>query len=110
MQKGLIAICLGLILVVASFASGAEVSLDISIPRESLDAFVKTLDGATISYEGGDYEDLRAARLKIERTRIIKVEGGQILVDLEGGVWIRYHLRPEEVLGIPMEGSNYDVP
>lgn len=105
MQRGLIAICLGLILVVTSFASAAEVSLDISIPRESLNAFVKTLDGTTISYEGRDYEDLKAARLKIERTRIIKVEEGQILVDLEGGVWIRYHIRPEEALGIPMEGS-----
>lgn len=99
---------ISLILLLASVALAQEVSLDISLPRNSLSNLVQALDGTTITYSGGYREDLQAARLFIGRARITRMEEGQILMGLEGRIWILYYLRSEEAMGIPL-GKSLEV-
>jgi len=101
--RGLIFI--GLIVSLALPAFAQEAALDISLSRDSLDTLLKTLDGTTISYQGKSGEDLQAARLTIGHTQILGMGAGEIVVGLEGNIWIHYRPRPEESLGIPGVGS-----
>jgi len=105
-MKGLILI--GLMLAWTSVALAQEATLDVCLPRNSLNSMVQALDGTIVSYLGGYGEDLQAARLFIERTRITRMGEGQILVGQEGRIWILYYLRSEEALGIPL-GKPFEV-
>jgi len=97
--RGLVFACL--ILFLATLAFAQEAALDISLSRDSLDTLLKTLAGTTISYQGRSHEDLQAGRLIIGPTQILRMGEGEIVLGLEGNIWIHYRPRPEESLGIP---------
>ena len=94
----------GLALAWAATALAQEVVLEVSLPRDSLNSLLQALNGTTISYQGKPREDLQAGKLTIGRMEIKRMGEGQILVGLEGRLWIHYNQRPEESLGLPLGG------
>ncbi|MDH7499161.1 MAG: hypothetical protein QHH30_02085 [candidate division NC10 bacterium] len=101
--RGLIFVGLVLFLALPAFAQ--EASIEIFLARDSLNSLFKALEGTTVSYQGKSGEELQAGRLLIGPTRILRMGEGEILVGLEGNIWIHYRPRPEENSGIPWRGS-----
>jgi len=94
-----------LILAWASQSLAQDLAVELSLPRDSLNVLLQALDGTTISYQGKVRDGLQAGKLSIGRTRITGMGEGQVLVGLEGTIWIHYFLRPEESLGLPLGKS-----
>ena len=101
--KGLILFVL--ILAWAPRSLAQDLVVELSLPRDSLNVLLQSLDGTTISYQGKARDGLQAGRLFIGHTRITGMEEGQVFVGLEGTIWIHYFLRPEESLGLPLGKS-----
>ena len=94
-----------LILAWASQSLAQDLAVELSLPRDSLNVLLQALDGTTISYQGKVRDGLQAGKLSIGRTRITGMGEGQVLVGLDGTIWIHYFLRPEESLGLPLGKS-----
>jgi len=93
------------ILLCSTSALAQDVSIELSLPKDSLNVLLQALDGTTISYQGKLRDGLQAGKVLIEHTVITRMGEGQILTTLQGTAWIHYSVRPEEALQLPIGKS-----